>query len=538
MSSSNCANGENVKSISYAKRLTTYCLDILLPRRKAMAELRAQWGRRGNKRGLSADRWFKISRGQTASVDDRTWVDLEFPRIFADLDTTVTPLGSQVLYRKMREYVDDHHELAARHALHVRLRDDKNLREYLQQALLPLRDAANAYVVDVLFADAPEQLIRLQRFSIWTGFSIAWLVVVMVSPLSIWWWLALLPINFFILYRYSLHIQREIEALNGCMRMLQVANGLCDEAGELTQQRLLFKERGAHREARRALSLVYVSRLGQGWLMPMLNGAFLLDLIINASALGKFYSLRHRLHSTFELIGGIDAAIAIASALVMHPVHCHPQLATNLDLDIQEGRHPLLPVGVLNSISLNGRSALITGSNMAGKTTFIKMVAINAILGRTVGFCTAARACLPSIRVMSAIYSEHSVESGKSHYFTEIEVIRGFLDEEARGGGCLLILDEPFSGTNTPERIAIASAVLGALSGHSLVLVTTHDVELQSTLGHRYELYHFQENPEVEGFFDYRLRSGPATERNAIRLIERMGFPTAIVKDAMGFVKE
>lgn len=167
----------------------------------------------------------------------------------------------------------------------------------------------------------------------------------------------------------------------------------------------------------------------------------------------------------------------------MHPRHCQPELATTPALEIIEGSHPLLPGGVRNSIRLGGSSALVTGSNMAGKTTFVKMLAINAILGRTAGFCLAARAMLPRLPVMAAIHGGHSVEAGKSHYFAEIEAIRGFLESETLHGGGLFVLDEPFSGTNTAERIAIASAVLRALGQHSLVLVTTHDVELQGHAG-------------------------------------------------------
>nr|WP_225561933.1 hypothetical protein [Rhodanobacter sp. DHB23] len=217
----------------------------------------------------------------------------------------------------------------------------------------------------------------------------------------------------------------------------------------------------------------------------------------------------------------------------MHPRHCQPELAATPTLEIIEGSHPLLPGGVRNSIRLDGSSALVTGSNMAGKTTFVKMLAINAILGRTAGFCLAARAVLPRLPVMAAIHGEHSVAAGKSHYFAEIEAIRGFLDSETHHGGGLFVLDEPFSGTNTAERIAIAHAVLRALGERSLVLVTTHDVELQAMLGERYALHHFQENPEVDGYFDYRLRSGAATGRNAIRLLARMGFPSGVVHAAL-----
>lgn len=98
------------------------------------------------------------------------------------------------------------------------------------------------------------------------------------------------------------------------------------------------------------------------------------------------------------------------------------------------------------------------------------------------------------------------------------------------------MIDELFSGTNTIERIAIARAVLENLSMDAQVLVTTHDVELQQDLSEDYGLYHFQENPDSEGFFDYKLTPGAAVERNAIRLLVRVGFPSQVVTRAMDLV--
>jgi DNA mismatch repair ATPase MutS len=202
-------------------------------------------------------------------------------------------------------------------------------------------------------------------------------------------------------------------------------------------------------------------------------------------------------------------------------------------IDIQAGCHPLLATPVRNSLRLDDRSALVTGSNMAGKTTLIKMIGINIILGRTLGFCLAARAVIPQSGVMASIRSEHSVESGKSHYFGEIERLQTFIESADRGERRVFIIDELFSGTNTVERIAIARAVLEQLGANAQVLVTTHDVELQQYLSDHYDLYHFQENPDIDGFFDYQLMPGPATQRNAIRLLDRIGFPAKVVARAM-----
>lgn len=136
--------------------------------------------------------------------------------------------------------------------------------------------------------------------------------------------------------------------------------------------------------------------------------------------------------------------------------------------------------------------------------------------------------------MLACIRSEQSVESGKSRYFAEAEAILSFLCNGVRSP--LVALDEPFSGTNTTERIAAAKVVLEALSEHSLVLATTHDVELQDLLRGRFDMYHFTENPELPSFFDYRLRRGPSRERNALRLLARIGFPPHVIREADAFI--
>ena len=138
---------------------------------------------------------------------------------------------------------------------------------------------------------------------------------------------------------------------------------------------------------------------------------------------------------------------------------------------------------------------------------------------------------------MASIRGEHSVESGKSHYIAEMEAVQGFI-ESARQGHCrLFLIDELFNGTNTVERLAAARAVLESLGAHAQALVTTHDVELQDDVAHLYELYYFQEDPDVEGFFDYRLRPGRTTRRNAIRLLARNGFPAEVVDKALEYTQ-
>jgi DNA mismatch repair ATPase MutS len=105
-------------------------------------------------------------------------------------------------------------------------------------------------------------------------------------------------------------------------------------------------------------------------------------------------------------------------------------------------------------------------------------------------------------------------------------------DGGRRRGREVFLIDELFRGTNTSERIAAGKAVLESLDAHAQVLVTTHDVELQHLLGPNFLTFHFIENPELQEVFDYRLHPGISTTKNAIKLLEKVGFPPAIIREA------
>lgn len=523
------------------KDACTRLTDALLPRRKRLAALRAQWGHLAAKDSFGESLYFDLVRHEFSDncVDDKTWVDLEFPAMFLHLDSTVTPLGSQWLYRKLREYVHDPRELKEQYALYDELRSDGPLREEIQLKLAGLQDEAHADIAGLLLDDSPEALKYRGLLRLCGLASFLTLVAVITLSWSIWIWLAIIASNVVILARTHWRVQRAAAGLASTHRMLNVADELAlmhrryPSIPALNRLAAEAVSRSAMRKALRWLSLLKSPMIGG--VSVLFNAAFLIELNAFVRAAERFFRMRSTLLPSFEAIGSLDAAISIASYLQYSPDHCQPTIVENLQLEISDGRHPLIANPVSNSIRLEQRSALITGSNMAGKTTFIKMVGINIIWGRTMGFCLASAAVIPRSGVMASIRGEHSVESGKSHYFAEIETIHSFIEKSEQRESRVFVIDELFNGTNTVERVAAARAVLETLCRNALVLVTTHDVELQACLADRYELFHFQEEPEVEGFFDYRLRSGEASERNAIRLLQRMGFPADVVAKAMTY---
>ena len=166
-----------------------HLLDALFPKRKALRDLRARWGRPGTGDGWLAGEYFDLTRDahSPAVVDDKTWVDLEFPRIFASMDSTISPVGSQVLFRQMREYATDAGTLAEKYAAYAQLQSNAALRETLQRKLLPLQDEHHARIADFIFGTLPPPLKHGNLLRWWTLASFAVLVAVAAWSWPVAW---------------------------------------------------------------------------------------------------------------------------------------------------------------------------------------------------------------------------------------------------------------------------------------------------------------------------------------------------------------
>lgn len=514
----------------------------LSPRQRRLAALRAQWGRPGTKDRWLESRYFELSRtpGDPRHVDDRTWKDLEFPRIFARLDTTVTRIGSQCLFHRLRTYWDDPADAAAFHEAAEGLRRDQRLREEIQLRLSSLAVDSYASIAESLYGDPPGNFRHPALIVAWCGVSLALLAATFAFSLGPLPMLALLVVNFVTVLTLSAQASQLVDSLRACQSLLGVAARLARirTSAQIPQLATLAAARNLRARVRRGFRwLALLQRLHEPLgIDAWLNFLCLAEFVADLHALRAFERLRPDLRHLYETVGSLDASTAVASFLERTPTRCTPTVTRAASIEIVGGRHPLLERQTPNSLTLNGSSALVSGSNMAGKTTFIKMVTTNVILGRALGVCLAERAVIPWASVMASIRGEHSIESGKSRYFAELEALLEFLSRAREGEPLVLAIDEPFSGTNTRERVAAATAVLAALSRGALVLATTHDVELHDLLRGRFDLYHFREDPDVEGFFDFRLRSGACTEGNALRLLAKIGFPGEVVEEALAVV--
>lgn len=208
-------------------------------------------------------------------------------------------------------------------------------------------------------------------------------------------------------------------------------------------------------------------------------------------------------------------------------------------LEIAVGRHPLIArhEAVANSMTLGdpARTWVITGSNMSGKSTFLRMTASNALLAMIGSAVPAESMRMTPMEILTDLRIRDDLSRKESYFLAEVRQVRRMVEAAQNGSPVFVLIDEPFRGTNSAERVAAASAVVRTLiNGSGLHLIATHDAAL-TTLGDlpNARNQHFEERFENEGLvFDYRLCDGPARTRNALRVLESEGYPAELVADA------
>jgi DNA mismatch repair ATPase MutS len=280
-----------------------------------------------------------------------------------------------------------------------------------------------------------------------------------------------------------------------------------------------------------------------GLLFEYLNMVFWLDA--NALFFGA-RELRSRGPELLRLIaavGEVDAAISVASYRAATPGWIRPAVWSAGPAVFRDICHPTLLGAVPNSIDVGPpNGVIITGSNMSGKSTFLRTVGLTAVLAQTINTCVASRYEAPVYVVRSCIGFADDLSAGKSYYLVEVESVLALVHAAQGPVPLLMLFDELFRGTNAVERIAAAEAVLLTLltpgpdqrpSPH-VVIAATHDQELVDLLQGIYAAHHFTDTMEASGLvFDYRLQPGPATTRNAIALLAQRGAPPELVSHAL-----
>jgi DNA mismatch repair ATPase MutS len=228
-----------------------------------------------------------------------------------------------------------------------------------------------------------------------------------------------------------------------------------------------------------------------------------------------------------------EALNAIACYSWEHPDYVFPNLLEGEAMfEAKSLGHPLLPRDhcVGNDVALNSLTAfyVVSGSNMAGKSTFLRAIGLNAILAFAGAPVRASSARTSVFRVCASIAVNDSLQDGKSKFLAEVDRLSDSIRATEERWPVLFLIDEILSGTNSKDRRIAAEALIGALvAGGAVGALSTHDLaltEIAETPELRGINIHMQsDNPEQPLEFDYRVKPGISRQTNALAIVRMMG---------------
>lgn len=287
-------------------------------------------------------------------------------------------------------------------------------------------------------------------------------------------------------------------------------------------------------------SKVAVARSGDvsGMFFDYMMGSTFWDFFVFDKIVKMIMEDRDEFMKLYEYIGEIDAEISIASYRQSLLSYCIPTFHKNYEIVIDGINHPLVEASIPNQVKMDA-NFIITGSNASGKSTYIKAIAINMILGQSINTVLAEKASLPYANVLTSMAVRDDIASGESYYMREINYLKRIVNQLNDEKLTLCLVDEILRGTNTEERIAASIAILEYMyERNCLVIVASHDIEIANALAGKYKNYHFSEVfKEQDIIFDYKLKEGISTSKNAIKLLDYVGFPKGIVEHANQIVE-
>ncbi len=237
-----------------------------------------------------------------------------------------------------------------------------------------------------------------------------------------------------------------------------------------------------------------------------------------------------------DVSGEVEALSSIAAYAYEHPTDTFPEFTATGSggpcLEAEALAHPLLARGsaVPNDLSLNRdlRLLVISGPNMAGKSTFVRAVGINAVLAQAGAPVCARHLILSELQVTASICILDSLQGGLSRFYAEISRLKQIYELSSRDIPVLFLLDELLSGTNSYDRrLGTESFLRSVLARNAIGLVTTHDLalaEIAERFGPAAANYHFRDTFEDGRLhFDYRLMPGIVQTTNALLLMRSIG---------------
>lgn len=501
-------------------------------------------------------------------IDDITWNDLGMDQIFAMMNHTYSASGEEYLYHTLRTPVSREEELLVREQEIRYFMEHEDKRRSLQMIFLRMgkKDRYSLYDYLEFLREAYGE--RKVGPAVWMPLCLIVLSVILLFVRTGAGLLMLAGVVAYNIFRYFSQkgkLRPYLSALRYLVRLisagkaagqvdLEVCRAQTAEIREITKTFLPFIKKAR---------FVFASESGSGnpleILRDYINMVFHFDLIQLNAMLAMAEYREGEIDRLNTALGYLETMIAVGSFrtyLSQHEGYCIPEFLSGeiktghisgngikpdgVRQAVLDGYHPMLKEPVKNGYELYG-PMLITGSNASGKSTFLKTMALNQLFAQTIHTACAKRFQTRFYRIFSSMALTDDLNGGDSYFMVEIKAMKRIIEGSAKEGEPVLcFIDEVLRGTNTVERIAASAQILKSLAAKQVVCVAaTHDIELTMLLEQWYENYHFTETVDGQDItFNYRLLKGRADSRNAIRLLQLMGYDSGLVEDAETMAQE
>ena len=242
---------------------------------------------------------------------------------------------------------------------------------------------------------------------------------------------------------------------------------------------------------------------------------------------------QQKINDWFDAIGSFEALHSFAGLTFNHPEWCFPNFnTTHFFIEGTNIGHPLIneTKRVNNIIQIKSREELmlITGSNMAGKSTYLRSIGVNTVLAMAGAPVCASGFTLSPVQIISSMRIADNLEESTSTFYAELKKLKAIIDKVNAGEKIFILLDEILRGTNSLDRHTGSVALVKQLIKHKAAcIIATHDVELaklKDNYPNNILNYHFDvQVANEELYFDYTLKEGICTSLNASILMKKIG---------------
>lgn len=510
----------------------------LFSKTKLRQLVRSQWGKIPRQIRLDKEESLKAAwqiekqfHDWDSEIDDLTWYDLDMQAIFELINGTYSSIGSEALYQRLRNFhfnqTDDLEELIQFY------QENPEIREKIQFHFAGLGKHDNNFTKQYIANGKKEKLGNLGLYVLLGLLPlISLILLVVIGPIGIFLLLGSILFNVIFYMTKKAKLETELESMRYLVQSISLANKLATiptpRQAEIRENSIPLKS-----IAKWGFSFRVKSNSEADMLFEYLNLAFMIPFIAYNFVITRLSKYSQEAINLWSVLGEMEVAAAVLNFRTYFPISCQPEFAEG-GIKAEDIYHPLVEYSVVNPVDWQ-RNTLVTGSNASGKSTYVKSIAISAILSQTINTAIAEQFTMQPGHVLTSMAVEDDILAGDSYFVAEIKSIKRLLSQVKKGARCYCFIDEILKGTNTIERIAASSSVVTWLADYpSLSFVATHDIELTEMLKKQCDNVHFEETvTEDRGItFDYVLKQGPSVTRNAIALLKVMDYSEKIVDQA------